>query len=65
MNDDFVGLREIEKIVGLNANTIYKMRKLDKFPKPANEESRVPLWNRSIIEAWVRSYKRIPCYVGK
>lgn len=65
MQDRLINLREIEKLLGVSTYTVYRMRKMDKFPKPANQESRIPLWKKSTIEVWFRSYKRIPCYIGK
>jgi len=65
MQDQLVGLKDIEKISGVSLYRLRIAKKAPIFPKQVNKGVRPPLWKLSDIEVWLKQYKRIPCYIGK
>ena len=58
MVDRLIKLPEVVEITGLSRSTIYRLRKLGKFPEQVRVGSRAVRWWLSEILDWIKSKPR-------
>ncbi len=58
MEDRLIRLPEVERLTGLSRSTIYRLRKLGKFPEQVRIGARAVAWWLSEILAYIRSRPR-------
>ena len=58
MVDRLIRRQEVEKLTGLSRSTIYRLRKLGKFPEQVRVGSRAVRWWLSEILDWIKSRPR-------
>ena len=58
MEDRLIRRPEVEKLTGLSRSTIYRLRKLGKFPEQVRIGSRAVAWWLSEILAYMKSRPR-------
>ena len=58
MVDRLIRRQEVEKLTGLSRSTIYRLRKLGKFPEQVRIGPRAVGWSLSEILAYIRSRPR-------
>ncbi len=53
MEDRFIRVKELTKMLGIGRSTIYRLIKENKFPKQIKLSERTSVWRLSIINQWI------------
>ena len=53
MEDRYIRLRELAPMLGLGESTIYRLIKVNKFPKQIKLTERTSVWRLSVINQWI------------
>jgi chromosome partitioning protein len=58
LRDDFVGISEIAEFGNVSKQAVVNWRmRYDHFPAPIKTLQSGPVWNREVVEEWVKKFK--------
>lgn len=53
LDDGYIRIKDLSKLLGIGKSTIYRLVKEGKFPKQIKLTERTSVWRMSIVNRWI------------
>ena len=58
IEDRYIRIKELAPMLGIGQSTIYRLIKINKFPKQIKLTERTSVWRLSVINEWIKEKEK-------